>query len=77
MNLVTKTAGELPTLTLYGAGGFTLIVTPGRRPTASATLALGRLLITVEGRMFTMISVARISLMASASPYARSAVANT
>jgi outer membrane cobalamin receptor len=26
VNLVTKTGGELPTLSLYGAGGFTPII---------------------------------------------------
>ena len=46
-------------------------VTLGRRPSASATLALGRLVMTSAGRTWMMLSALSVRLMASTSPPSR------
>ena len=52
-------------------------VTLGRRPSASAMLALGRLRITSAGSTWTMLSAVRWMLMAPASADGRGAVTRT
>ena len=46
--------------------------TLGRRPTASATFVLGRLVMTRDGSTWTILSAVRSMLMASTSPNCRS-----